>query len=91
MPPKAPGAKGRGFTQPRILDATPPVSASHVALLPDTHFVVVPVHEAERGLLADAFAVRRVWTVRQGQLATEWLVIRRHHGHQGAATKRKIS
>ena len=65
-----------------ILDATLPVPASQVARLPDTTFVVVPVREAERGLLADAFAVRRVWTVRQGQLATEWLVIRRHQGAQ---------
>jgi SRSO17 transposase len=93
VPPKTPQTKGRGFIQPRILDATLPVPASQVASLPDTDFVVVPVREAERGLLADAFAVRRVWTVRQGQLATEWLVIRRHHGKQGAgaATKRKIS
>jgi SRSO17 transposase len=93
VPAKAPGSKGRAFTQPRILDTTPPVPASQVARLPDTDFVVVPVREAERGLLADAFAVRRVWTMRQGQLATEWLVIRRHHGQQGAgsATRRKIS
>jgi SRSO17 transposase len=80
VPPKAPGTKGREFTQPRILDAARPVPASQVARLPDTNFVVVPVREAERGLLADAFAVRQVWTVRQGQLATEWLVIRRHQG-----------
>ncbi len=93
VPAKAAGTKGRGFTQPRLLDATLPVPASQVALLPDTDFVGVPVREAERGLLADAFAVRRVWTVRQGQLATEWLVIRRHQRQQGAGstTKRKIS
>jgi hypothetical protein len=93
VPAKAPGTKGREFTQPRILDAPPPVPASQVARLPDTDFVVVPVREAERGLLADAFAVRRVWTMRQGQLATEWLVIRRHQGQQGggSTTKRKIS
>jgi SRSO17 transposase len=93
VPPKAPGAQGRASTHPRLLDATPPVPASPVALLPDTDFVVVPVRAAERGLLADAFAVRQVWTVRQGQLAVEWLVIRRHHGQQGAGStsKRKIS
>ena len=93
LPLKAPQAKGRAFTQPRILEATSPVPASQVATLPDTDFVVVPVREAERGLLADAFAVRRVWTLREGQLAHEWLVIRRHQGLQGAgaATKRKIS
>ena len=90
VPAKAPGTKGREFTQPRILDDTLPVPASHVARLPDTTFVVVPVREAERGLLADAFAVRRVWTMRQGQLATEWWVIRRHQGVRGQS-KHKLS
>lgn len=92
LPPKPPGAKGRAATHPRILDQSQPILAAQVATLPDTPFTVVPVREAERGLLADTFAVRRVWTVREGQLAQEWLVIRRHHGQQGAAaTKHKIS
>src|SRR5262245_52710097 len=90
VPPKAPEAAGHPFTRPRILDATPPILASQVATLPDTDFVVVPVRETERGQLADAFALRRVWTVREGQLAPEWLVIRRHHGARAQA-KRKSS
>jgi SRSO17 transposase len=90
VPPKAPEAAGRPFTQPRILDATLPIPASQVTTLPDTSFVVVPVREAERGQLADEFAVRRIWTVREGQLAPEWLVIRRHQGTRTAA-KHKIS
>jgi hypothetical protein len=40
--------------------------------------------------LADAFAVRRIWTMREGQLAAEWLVIRQHRG-TAAPAKRKIS
>lgn len=93
VPSKAPGTKGRVATHPRLLDATPSLPASQVALLPDTVFSVVTVREAERGLLADAFAARRVWTVRQGQLAVEWLVIRRHNGQQqtGLTAKQKIS
>ena len=93
MPPKPPGTKGRASTQPRILDATPPLPACQVALLPDTEFVVMPVREAERGPLSDAFALRRVWTVRQGRLATEWLVIRRPQGshRDGSTATRKIS
>lgn len=90
LPAKAPEARGRPFTQPRILDASQPIPACQVATLPDTRFVVVPVREAERGRLADDFAVRRVWTVREGQLAAEWLVIRRHQG-TGAQVKRKLS
>jgi SRSO17 transposase len=90
VPPKAAGTKGREFTQPRILDATRSVPASQVTSLPDTDCVVVPVREAERGLLADAFAVRQVWTVRPGRLAAEWLVIRRHQGARVQA-KHKLS
>lgn len=90
IPTKAPEARGRAFTQPRILDETQPLPANQVATLTDTHFVVVPVREAERGLLADEFAARRVWTVRQGQLAPEWLIIRRHHA-TAAQAKQKLS
>ena len=90
VPPKPPAAKGPPFTQPRVLDQAQPIPASQVATLPDTHFTVVPVREAERGLLVDTFAARRVWTVREGHLAQEWLVIRRHHGARDQA-KHKLS
>jgi len=95
LPAKAPEMKGRAFTQPRLLDATPPVLASlasQVATLPDTDFIVVPLREAARGQLADAFALRRVWTVRAGQLASAWLVSRQHRGQQGTTrAKRQLS
>lgn len=93
VPAKVPGAKGRASTQPRVLDQSQPLPAAQVATLPDTDFTVVAVREAERGLLADTFAARRVWTVREDQLAAEWLIIRRHQGRQGVGTpvKQKIS
>lgn len=89
LPPKASATRGRAFTQPRVLDDTRPVPANQLANAADTRFATVPVREAERGLLADEFAARRVWTIQQGRLASEWLVIRRHHA--SSATKRKIS
>ena len=75
-----------------MLDQSQPITASQVATLPETHFTSVPVREAERGLLADTFAARRVWTVREGQLAAAWLVIRRHLGPPGtvAAAQQQI-
>lgn len=90
VPAKAPEARGRAFTQPRVLDETPSIPASQVAALQETSFVTVPVREAERGVLADEFAARRVWTVREERLAPEWLVIRRHQG-TGTQGKRKLS
>jgi SRSO17 transposase len=90
VPPQAPEARGRPFTQPRILDETLPIPASQVAALPETNFITIPVREAERGVVVDAFAARRVWTVREGQLAPEWLVMRRHQG-TGPQAKRKLS
>ncbi len=90
VPAKAPEARGRAFTQPRVLDETPSILASQVATLPETSFVRVPVREAERGVLADEFAARRVWTVREERLALEWLVMRRHQG-TGTQGKRKLS
>jgi SRSO17 transposase len=92
VPSKAPEAQGRPFTPPRVLDETPPVPAFALVTLPETHFAVVPVREAERGRLADEFAARprRIWTVRQGHLAQEWLVIRRHQGAR-AQSKHQLS
>lgn len=91
--PREQGAKGRANTHPCVLDQSQPLPAAQVATLPDTDFTVVAVREAERGLLADTFAPRRVWTVREDQLAAEWLIIRRHQGRPGVGTpvKQKIS
>jgi SRSO17 transposase len=93
VPRKLPAAKGRACTRPRVLDATAALPAAQVVAQAALDFTVVPVREAERGLLADEFAARRVWTVREEHLASEWLVIRRHLRRPGAppSAKRKIS
>jgi len=43
----------------------------------ETRFRRLQVRSTERGALCDPFTMRRVWTLRHGQLAEEWLVIRR--------------
>lgn len=53
------------------------VKVCDVARRRDTHWLVVPVRATERGEIADHFAIRRVWTWRDGQIAEEWLVMRR--------------
>ena len=57
----------------------------HVAERPDTHFARIPVRATERGELADPCALCRVWTVREGQLAEEWLVIRQEETRRSYA------
>lgn len=42
----------------------------------------VRVRSSERGELDDPFAMRRVWTVREGELAEEWLVTRHEYGQR---------
>lgn len=76
-----------------MLDQSHPIPASQVATVPQTRFTRVPVRAAQRGLLADTFAARRVWTVREGQLASDWLGIRRHLRPPGpvSAAKQQIS
>ena len=57
-----------------------PVTVAQVAQDPATVFERVVVRPTERGRLDDPFAARRVWTIRAGQVAEEWLVIRREGG-----------
>lgn len=44
----------------------------------DTVYHRIRVRPTERGELEDRFAFRRVWTVREGAVAQEWLVVREH-------------
>jgi SRSO17 transposase len=81
VPPPQPGQGGRQPTRPRVLDEAKPVEARQVVLLLDTYFQRFRVRSTERGELDDPFAMRRVWTIRDGQLTEEWLVIR-HEGHR---------
>ena len=57
-----------------------PVEVRQIVSLSDTHFRRFQVRFTERGVLDDPFAMRRVWTIRDGELAEEWLVIRHEYG-----------
>ena len=74
------GRRGRPPTRPRVLNAVPAVEVRQVAQQAATQFQAVRVRDTERGLLDDPFAARRVWTVRDGVVAEEWLIIR-HEEH----------
>ncbi|MBM3133971.1 MAG: IS701 family transposase [Chloroflexi bacterium] len=63
-----------------------PVTVQAVARCSTTHFQRVQVRHTERGILEDRFAARRVWTIRDGKVAEEWLVIRLEaNGHHSYA------
>jgi len=79
VPPPTPGQVGRFPTRPRVLSEDRPVEARQVTTLPDTHFQHFPVRSTERGELDDPFAMRRIWTIREDELAEEWLVIRHEY------------
>jgi SRSO17 transposase len=79
LPQVQPGKAGRRPTRSRVLNELKPVEVRQVVELADTHFQRVGVRSTERGELNDRFAMRRVWTIRDGELAEEWLVIR-HEG-----------
>jgi SRSO17 transposase len=82
IPPTQPGHHGRMPKRPKVLSADKPVEVRRVAHLADTHFQRVRVRSTERGELDDPFAMRRVWTIRDGELAEEWLVIRHEYGQR---------
>ena len=79
VPPPTPGQVGRFPTRPRVLSEDRPVEARQVTTLLDTHFQRFPVRSTERGELDDPFAMRRIWTIREDELAEEWLVIRHEY------------
>ncbi|MCZ7572887.1 MAG: hypothetical protein M5U01_30405 [Ardenticatenaceae bacterium] len=55
------------------------MEARQLVQLAETHFQRFCVRHTERGELDDPFAMRRVWTIRDGELAEEWLVIRHEY------------
>ncbi|HEY5156386.1 MAG TPA: IS701 family transposase [Anaerolineales bacterium] len=81
VPPPTPGQVGRFHTRPKVLSGDLPVEARQLIDSPDTHFRRYAVRHTERGELADRFAMRRIWTIREGELAQEWLVIRYEDDH----------
>lgn len=82
VPPPNPKARGRKPTRPQVLKGTPALQVRQVAQLTDTPFHRFQVRTTERGELDDPFAMRRVWTIRDGQVAEEWLVIRHEYGQR---------
>ena len=82
IPPTRPGHHGRKPKRPKVLSADQPVEVRQVAHLADTVFDRVRVRSTERGELDDPFAMRQVWTIRDGELAEEWLIIRHEYGQR---------
>lgn len=80
MPPTRSDKRGSSSPKPQILSNEQPIAVREIASLPDTHFQRFQVRFTERGILDDPFAMRRVWTIRDGELAEEWLVIRHEYG-----------
>ena len=68
--------RGRPARRPQVLNTVTPLEVRQVAQQATTRFQSVQVRESERGTLDDPFAVRRVWTMRDGVVAEEWLIIR---------------
>ena len=82
VPPGKVKPAGRKSSRPKVLDAVQPVTVRQIVQLPDTAFQRFRVRSTERGELDDPFAMRPVWTIRHGQLAQEWLVIRHEYGQR---------
>jgi SRSO17 transposase len=76
VPPPRPGQRGPRPTRPRILNEVKPVEVRQVIQRPGTIFRRFRVRSTERGELEDPFTMRRVWTIRDGELAEEWLIVR---------------
>jgi SRSO17 transposase len=68
--------------RPQDVKAPAAVAVRELLTAPETRFRRIQVRSSERGDLADPFALRRVWTLRNGQLAEEWLVIRQEGDQQ---------
>ena len=79
VPTPKPGRRGPKPTRLRVRNDVKPYKVHQVARRADTIWKRVRVRPIERGELNDPFAVRRVWTLREGEPepVEEWLVIRR--------------
>jgi len=79
-----PQGRGKGRTPEiaRLLDQTPALQVSEVALLSDTSWQVLRVRATERGYLEEPFAFRLVWTLRDGHPVQEWLIMRQESEHK---------
>lgn len=80
LPAAEPDKPGRPSTRRQVLSDEKPVAARDLVSRSDTHLRRFEVRSTERGVLDDPCAMRRVWTIRDGELAEEWLVIRHEYG-----------
>ncbi len=82
LPPPEMVRHGPAPKNVRVVNGVEPIKVRDVARLRDTNFQRIDggVRNIERGTLDDPFAMRRVWTVREGVVAQEWLVIRQEKG-----------
>lgn len=78
--PVARGRKGRPPTLRRVLNGVAAVEVQQVTSRADTLLRRSQVRDTERGVLSDAFAVRQVWTIHEGEVVAEWLVLRQEGG-----------
>ncbi len=74
------GRQGRPSTRQRVLNGVTPMAVAQVGGRADMHFRRFQVRDVERGVLDDAFAARQVWTLHDGAVVAEWLVIRQEGG-----------
>lgn len=79
IPEPKPGRRGPKPTRLQVLNGVKSYPVSQVARRADTTWQNIRVRPTERGELNDPFAMRRVWTLREGKAepVEEWLVIRR--------------
>ena len=79
VPERPPGRPGPKPTRLQVINGVKPFKVHRVARRADTTWQHVRVRPIERGELNDPFAVRRVWTLREGkpEPVAEWLVVRR--------------
>ena len=82
IPPSEPETSECPSAAPQALSDERPVEVRQIVALSTTCFRRFQVRFTERGILDDPFAMRRVWTIRDGELAEEWLVIRHEYGNR---------
>jgi hypothetical protein len=68
---------GRTPTRVKVLSADKPVEVRTLAEDPEPVWHRLTIRAPERGLLRDEVAARRVWTISEGQVVAEWLVMRK--------------
>ena len=80
VPTCVPKYKGKKAKNPRVLGGEKAEEVRQVCKTFEKEFKRFKVRDMERGELNDPFLMLRVWTIRDQELAPEWLVIRHEYG-----------